>query len=103
MWYFLDCTDDKIPPSEKEFFEFDFGEIPVLVILKNEDKLKDNIREDHVDEEFAANMKTLNKFDEVIKAKKDELAGLKKKTYVQARNCKSFCFGTGRAASDLFV
>lgn len=73
------------------------------MILKNEDKLKDSIREDNVDEEFAANLKTVAKFDEVIKQKKDEMAGLKKKTYVQARNGKSIGSDSGRLGSDLLV
>lgn len=90
VWYFLDCTDEEIPASEKEFFGLDFGEIPVLVVLKNEERLKDSIREDLVDEEFGKDLQTWKKFDEIIKKKKKEMEGLKKKTFVHARNRKFF-------------
>lgn len=86
VWYFLDCTEEEIPASEKDFFDLDFGEIPVLVIFENEEKLKDSIRESLVDEEFSNNLKIWNRFNEIIEKKKKEMKNLGAKNYIQARN-----------------
>lgn len=96
LWYFLDCTDEEIQASEKEFFSLNFGDIPVLVILKNEDMLKDNIRESLFGEEAASELKILSKFNEVISKKKEEMKCLPVRKYVQARNRK-FSVQDGRA------
>ncbi|TGZ80739.1 hypothetical protein EX30DRAFT_364382 [Ascodesmis nigricans] len=45
IWYFIDATQENISPSEKEFFEMDFGSIPIVIIYANEDKLLSKIQE----------------------------------------------------------
>lgn len=61
-----------------------------MAILKGEEKLKETIREDLVDEESGSDLKALNQATEVIDKNKKEMAKLQELTYVQARNGKLF-------------
>lgn len=91
VWYFHDCSDPKIASSDKEFLSLEFGDIPVMVILKGEEKLKDEIRADHVGADAGvADLDALAKFNEAIEKKKKDMDKLKDVTYIQARNSKSF-------------
>lgn len=101
VWYFLNTTDKKIPESEKKFFQMDFGDAPVVVVLKNEDRLKDSIREDLVDQEVSEGT-IWSSFNNIVDGKKEDIMGWGKrevkvagkmqvlenkvKAFVQARN-----------------
>lgn len=62
-----------------------------MVILKNEEKLKEAFREDAVGADAGvADLDALAKFNEAIEKKKKAMDKLKDVTYIQARNSKSF-------------
>lgn len=77
--------------GERAFFKMDFGSLPVLVVLQNEDKLKESIREDeiHLKEDgssVATDLEILNSFNSTVDALKSQLTDLPVQKYVHARN-----------------
>lgn len=86
--YFLDCNDDEIEASEKQFFDLDFGDIPVLVIFKNEDELRNNVRDHLVPGSYPDDSTIARCFDEIIEKKKSEIKNLAVRSYVRSRDRK---------------
>jgi hypothetical protein len=91
IWYFVDSAEE-IPDSEQELFKMDFGEIPVLAVLQNEEKLRDRFREDNVDAGYRAEVMAQKMFEEAITKLKDSMTSLPVRKYVQARNSKKSNF-----------
>lgn len=88
VWYFNDCSETKVEESEQELFNMEFGELPVLVVMQNEEKLRDSFREVFVDDEYNAEAKTLAEFGKAMDVIKSQIKLPKVGKYVQARNSK---------------
>ncbi|CCX12339.1 Similar to hypothetical protein SNOG_14395 [Phaeosphaeria nodorum SN15]; acc. no. XP_001804583 [Pyronema omphalodes CBS 100304] len=86
VWYFNDCSETKVEESEQELFNMEFGELPVLVVMQNEEKLRDSFREVFVDDEYNAEAKTLAEFGKAMDVIKSQIKLPKVGKYVQARN-----------------
>jgi len=89
LWYFLDCNQKSFTDAEKEFFKMKFDGLPILVVLLNEDKLKDTIREDAVgltEDDPAGEGQILNQFNQTVNELKDQLTDLPVQKFVHARN-----------------
>ncbi|KAH8148110.1 uncharacterized protein LAJ45_07874 [Morchella importuna] len=82
IWYCIDCTEDKTNASEKAFFNLDFGEIPVVVVLMKEEELKTKIRKELSGRRAADEKQVEERFNQIIEKKKAELAKLSPRSWV---------------------
>ena len=91
IWYFHDCSKGVVEESEKELFKMDFGDIPVMVVLQNEDSLRAsffgniNVKE----EEYGAEAKATTAFASALDKIMNQLPLPKKGKYVHTKNGKT--------------
>ena len=45
VWYFHDCSGEKVDHSEEDLFKMNFGDLPVLVFLQNENNLLSHFKQ----------------------------------------------------------
>lgn len=45
IWYFHDCSEEGVDHSEEDLFKMNFGDLPVLVFLQNENNLLSHFRQ----------------------------------------------------------
>ena len=94
LWYFVDCRLKSFNEGEKKFHKLNFENIPVLVVLQNEDKLKDSIRDNEVDlvddepgapPSAAIQHQILDLFNSKVDGLKSQLTDLPVQKFVHAR------------------
>ncbi|KAF8453365.1 hypothetical protein BGX38DRAFT_1178324 [Terfezia claveryi] len=83
IWYFHDCLEERVNDSEEDLFKMNFGDLPVLVFLQNENSLRSRFRQ-HMDisDGSDADVKIQNAFAEAIDRIQGQLSLPKTGRYV---------------------
>ncbi|KAI5804625.1 hypothetical protein DFH27DRAFT_383934 [Peziza echinospora] len=89
IWYFHDCVNP-INESEKALFKMEFGDIPLMVVLQNEDKLRESFKDPGADGgeeiDFAQDAKATTEFARALEKVMDDLKLPRRGKYVHTRN-----------------